>query len=127
MARPGSNTIAVAVSDLVQRELTLALLRPTGHAVVQFDDIEQALAGIEASPPDLVIATLSATRLEGWTLCCRLRASSIEALHAIPVLILAADMTGPDAAQITAKLGGNGLLPYPVRAESLLSEIGRLL
>jgi CheY-like chemotaxis protein len=70
------------------------------------------LAGIEASPPDLVIATLSASRLEGWTLCCRLRTSSIEELHAIPVLILSTDTTGPDAAQITARLGGNGLLFY---------------
>jgi|GEM_PF-508833 len=127
MVHPGSHTIAVVVSDVVQREAVLGLLKPSGRAVVQFESIEQAMAGMEASPPGLVIATLSAPRLEGWTLCCRLRSSGREDLHAIPVLILSADMTGAEAVQITAELGGNGLLPYPVGRECLLAEVGRLL
>ncbi len=127
MVYPGSPVIAVVVSDPVQRDLVLAHLRHSGRAVVSFETTERAMAGMEASPPGLVIAMLSAPRLEGWALCRRLRSSACEYLHAIPVLILSADMPGAEAVQITTELGGNGLLPYPVDRECLLAEVDRLL
>jgi two-component system, cell cycle sensor histidine kinase and response regulator CckA len=126
MVHPMPFAIVVAASDPEQRAWLRDLLESAGHDVVQFTDAEQ-LPALEAAPPDLVIAFHSAPRLEGWALCRLLRSAGHAALNTVPVLLMSADMTGVEAAQITGELGGNGLLPYPIDAGRLLLEVDRLL
>ncbi len=127
MVHAGSQRIAAVIGDPVQRELTLEFLRSAGHDVVLFENAEQAMACLESALPGLLIASVSAPRLEGWALCHRLRGSSREVLRRIPVLILSDRLNDAEAAAITSGLGGSGLLAWPVDRERFIAEVDRLL
>jgi two-component system KDP operon response regulator KdpE len=112
----------VVVDDEVQilRALRRALVA-RGHEVVTAVDGEDAIAEIEAAPPDLVILDLNLPGIDGMEVCRRLRTWTN-----VPILILS--VREDEAAKVRAlDLGADDYLTKPFGVEELLARVRALL
>ncbi len=79
----------LVVDDVsANRELLESHLVDLGHEVRQARDGVEALAGIEQAEPDLVLLDIDMPRMDGLTLCARLKAHPTRRL--IPVVLITA-------------------------------------
>jgi two-component system response regulator GlrR len=103
------------------RLLTIRL-KSAGHDVTAVQSAEQALAQLSVTRPDLVIADLRMSGMDGMAL--------FDILHnahpTLPVILLTAHGTIPDAVAAT-KRGVFSYLTKPFDAQALLEEVGRAL
>jgi two-component system response regulator GlrR len=97
-------------------------LSAAGHAVIEADSAEKALAQLSVTRPHLVITDLRMGKMDGMAL--------FDAVHranpALPVLILTAHGSIPDAVAAT-KRGVFGYLTKPFDGRSLLAEVEKAL
>jgi len=106
-----------AVRDSLRRSLSFE-----GYSVRTAVDGVDALAQIEAQPPDAVVLDLQMPRMDGLEMCRHLRAGG----HDVPVLMLTARdgtrdrVTGLD-------VGADDYLPKPFALEELLARLRALL
>ena len=97
-------------------------LEAAGYSVDTAETAESALARVEAAPPDVVITDLKMDGMDGLGLLDELQRRQ----PGLPVLLLTAHGTIPDAVQATQG-GAVAFLTKPVDREELLREIGRAL
>jgi two-component system response regulator GlrR len=107
-------------SDLL-RLLTFRL-EGAGYNVESADSAEQALARLSASTPQLVITDLRMSGMDGMALFENIHKSN----PALPVIILTAHGTIPDAVAATQR-GVFGYLTKPFDSRELLQQVERAL
>ncbi len=99
------------------------VLGGAGYAVEPAQSGAQALAALDANPPDLLVLDIGLPGGDGWEILRQVRES--EATRALPVLVL----TGPDQihADKALALGANEFLAKPVSARILVETVNGLL
>ena len=114
----------IMIVDDDQSLLRLLTLRlsATGYTVVAVESGEQALAQIPLSHPHLVITDLQMDGMDGMTLFNQVHSRN----PALPVLILTAHGTIPDAVEATSR-GVFSYLTKPFDSKVLLEHVARAL
>ena len=106
---PDPRVILIAERDQNVRKLQKFFLEREGFATVEFaDDGEDALARALLSPPALVIAEILLPKLDGLSLCRRLREDP--RTHGVPILVFSILA----AAQRAHEAGANAFLRKPL-------------
>jgi DNA-binding response OmpR family regulator len=119
---PAKKTTIVAADDDPQLlRLVTRNLQMDGYEVIAASDGQQALEQIEASLPDLALLDLMMPRLDGFTVCQRVREFSN-----LPIIILTA--RGADQDKIRGlDLGADDYLTKPFSIEELLARVRAVL
>jgi CheY-like chemotaxis protein len=109
-------TIAV-VEDNADNRLLLQAILDGLYRVVEYENGADALAGLAASPPDLVLLDISLPGMDGNEILARIRADA--ALRTLPVIALTAHaMTGDREKYLSA--GFNDYVTKPIVDETIL-------
>lgn len=110
------STIAV-VEDNADNRLLLEAILDGQYDVVQYENGVDALAGLEASLPDLVLLDISLPGMDGNEILARIRRH--ERLRRLPVIALTAHaMAGDRAKYLTA--GFDDYITKPIVDETIL-------
>src|SRR6202158_2480350 len=119
---PAKNTTLVAADDdpgllrLMARNLQLE-----GFDVLAASDGQQALELIENHAPDLVLLDVMMPRMDGFTVCSRVREFS-----AVPIIIVTA--RGQDQDKVRGlDLGADDYLTKPFSVDELLARVRAVL
>jgi CheY-like chemotaxis protein len=111
-------TLAV-VEDNADNRLLLQALLAERYTLVEFDNGADALAGLAASPPDLVLLDISLPGMDGNEILSRIRAD--DRLRVLPVIALTAHaMAGNREKYLSA--GFNDYITKPIVDETILIE-----
>ena len=122
MTDAATATILIVDDDPTLLRLLGLLLRQEGHQVVAADSGARALALLQTERPQLVITDLRMDGMDGLALFEAVRRE----FPLLPVIILTAHGTIPDAVRATRK-GVFGFLTKPYEARALLDEVRRAL
>jgi PAS domain S-box-containing protein len=117
--------LLVVDDDLDTCEAMSLLLSRAGARVVTAASAAEALAAIERSPPDALIADIGLPGEDGYSLIRRLRAGAdgdVRGVRGIPALALTAYARAEDRERALAE-GFQAHLPKPVDAEALLAAL----
>jgi two-component system response regulator GlrR len=117
-----TSTILIVDDDPTLLRLLRMLLQQEGYRVVAAESAERALALLQTERPQLLITDLRMGGMDGLALFEAVRLSC----PLLPVIILTAHGTIPDAVQATRK-GVFGFLTKPYEAGALLEEVRRAL
>jgi two-component system response regulator GlrR len=117
-----SARILVVDDDPDLLRLVTIRLEGAGYQVTAVESAERALAQVAVTRPALVLTDLRMGGMDGLALFDAVR----RAHPTLPVIILTAHGTIPDAVEATRR-GVFGYLTKPVDAQSLLSEVARAL
>jgi len=119
---PAKKTTIVAADDdpqllrLVTRNLQLE-----GYDVLGASDGQQALELIESNPPDLVLLDVMMPKMDGFTVCYRVREFS-----SVPIIIVTA--RGQDQDKVRGlDLGADDYLTKPFSVDELLARVRAVL
>ena len=116
-------TILLVEDDEPLRAAVREALQKRGYRVEVAENGEEALARLQSDPrPDLILLDLMMPELDGWDFVARRR--SDPSLAAIPVVILSAQLLGPERDSV---LPVNGFVKKPIDSERLLAEVQRHL
>jgi CheY-like chemotaxis protein len=110
------STIAV-VEDNADNRLLLQALLGERYDLVEFDNGVDALAGLSASLPDLVLLDISLPGMDGNEILARIRAD--ERLRALPVIALTAHAMAGDREKYLNE-GFNDYITKPIVDETVL-------
>lgn len=120
-AKAGSAVILVVERDPHVRELEGYFLREAGFAVEFARDGEEALILVRSTRPDLVITEVLVPRVDGLTVCRRIKEDPATAGTVVLVFsILAAEGRAREA-------GADAYLRKPLSERSLLETVQELL
>src|SRR5256884_2195502 len=119
---PAKKTTILAADDdpqllrLISRNLQLE-----GYAVLAVSDGQQALELIESNSPDLVLLDVMMPKMDGFTVCYRVREFS-----AVPIIIITA--RGQDQDKVRGlDLGADDYLAKPFSVDELLARVRAVL
>ncbi len=114
-------TILVADDDPQLLRLVTRALEQDGYLVRTASDGQAALDAIVAEPPDLALLDVMMPRLDGFTVCERVREFS-----ALPIMILTA--RGRDQEKVRGfDLGADDYLTKPFNTSELLARVRAIL
>ena len=108
--------------DAVSRRLLGTVLRHAGFDVPAAGDGAEALAAIEASPPDVLVLDFEMPGIDGAEVCRRLRASDRPALNQLPVIMLTGH-TGEAEEIACLTAGANDFVTKPVGRAVLIARL----
>jgi CheY-like chemotaxis protein len=111
-------TIAV-VEDNADNRLLLQALLSERYDLVEFDNGADALAGLSASLPDLVLLDISLPGMDGNEILNRIRDDA--RLRKLPVIALTAHAMSGDREKYL-RAGFNDYITKPIVDESLLTD-----
>ncbi|MCA9712144.1 MAG: response regulator transcription factor [Myxococcales bacterium] len=109
--------ILVTDDDDHLREVVRYALAREGFEVIEACDGEEALARIERDAPDLVVLDVNMPRLDGFSLCRRVREHS-----EVPILMLSSRTDEVDRV-LGLDLGGDDYLTKPFSTRELVSRV----
>src|SRR6188768_1095091 len=112
------NTVAV-VEDNADNRLLLQAILDGLYEVVEYENGVDALAGLSAQLPDLVLLDISLPGMDGNEILARIRAD--ERLRRLPVIALTAHAMAGDREKYLAA-GFNDYITKPIVDESVLIE-----
>lgn len=116
----------LTVDDIEENRYYLkALLKASGHEVVEAKDGAEALNAALADPPNLVISDILMPRMDGFTLCQRWRGEP--KLTRIPFIFYTATYTDPKDKELGLSLGADAFLLKPLEPDALLKIVQSLL
>lgn len=115
--------ILVVEDSRTQAERLEAVIRGAGYEVRWAGDGEDALNTIAAWPPDLVVTDVVMPRMDGYTLCQRLRANPTT-LH-LPVVMLTSKGEPLDIIR-GLEVGADNFITKPYDDELLIRRIHRI-
>ena len=110
------NTVAV-VEDNADNRLLLQAILDGLYDVVEYENGVDALAGLAAKLPDLVLLDISLPGMDGNEILARIRAD--ESLRKLPVIALTAHAMAGDREKYLAA-GFNDYITKPIVDETLL-------
>ncbi|HLX59134.1 MAG TPA: response regulator transcription factor [Ktedonobacteraceae bacterium] len=114
-------TILTADDDPQLLRLITRNLQLEGYVVLSASDGQQALEEIERSTPDLVLLDVMMPKMDGFTVCQRVREFS-----AVPIIIVTA--RGQDQEKVRGlDLGADDYLTKPFSVDELLARVRAVL
>src|SRR5918912_989765 len=114
-------TIVAADDDPQLLRLVTRNLEFEGYEVLPASDGQQALEQVEAHTPDLVLLDVMMPRMDGFTVCQRVREFST-----VPVIIVTA--RGQDQDKVRGlDLGADDYLAKPFSVDELLARVHAVL
>lgn len=114
--------ILLVDDDLEILRLISIRLTGAGYQVTALDSAEKALASLQQTRPNIVVTDLKMSGMSGMALF-----DAVQAINpALPVIVLTAHATVPDAVEAT-KRGVFGYLMKPFDSKALLAHIERAL
>ncbi len=114
-------TILTADDDPQLLRLMTRNLQLEGYDVLGASDGQQALELIESNPPDLVLLDVMMPKLDGFTVCYRVREFS-----SVPIIIVTA--RGQDQDKVRGlDLGADDYLTKPFSVDELLARVRAVL
>lgn len=114
-------TIATADDDPRLLRLVSRSLELEGYEVIATQDGEQALQAVETRMPDLVLLDVMMPKLDGFTVCTRIREFST-----VPIIVMTA--RGQDKDKVRGlDLGADDYLTKPFSVDELLARIRAVL
>jgi DNA-binding response OmpR family regulator len=114
-------TIVAADDDPQLLRLITRNLEFEGYAVLPTSDGQQALEQLEAHSPDLVLLDVMMPKMDGFTVCQRVREFS-----AVPIIIVTA--RGQDQDKVRGlDLGADDYLTKPFSVDELLARVRAVL
>jgi len=119
---PAKKTTILAADDDPQLlRLMTRNLQLEGYEVLGASDGQQALERIESTPPDLVLLDVMMPKMDGFTVCYRVREFS-----AVPIIIVTA--RGQDQDKVRGlDLGADDYLTKPFSVDELLARVRAVL
>lgn len=111
-------TIAV-VEDNADNRLLLQAILGDRYSLIEYDNGVDALAGLRASLPDLVLLDISLPGMDGNEILARIRAD--EGLRALSVIALTAHAMSGDREKYLAA-GFNDYITKPIVDETILLD-----
>lgn len=124
-ATPPHRPRIAIIEDNADNRLLVRVILETTYDVTEYETGVEALANMQASPPDLVLLDISLPDLDGYAVLNAIR--SIPALTKLPVIALTAHAMTGDRDNILAA-GFNDYVAKPIDDETiLLNSIARLL
>lgn len=118
-------TILVVDDDNNSKAMLSALLEGNGYAVMQASDGEEAWEMLEASPPDLIITDILMPRMDGFSLCRKVKNHPV--WESIPVVFHTATYVSKEDEELAMALGGTLFIVKPQDPEVLLQKIQAVL
>ncbi|WP_139024179.1 response regulator transcription factor [Desulfosporosinus sp. OT] len=115
------NKILVVEDEDILREVIIDYLTEDGYQVLEAADGEKALELFQSNLVDLVILDIVLPKLDGWSVCRRIRKSS-----AIPIIILTA-LSDEDDSLLGYELGADDYLIKPYSPRILMAKVKRFL
>ena len=114
--------------EVGKRRQLAALLEATGLRVQAFTGVEQAISRLNPqAPPDLIVTGLFMPGLDGWHLCRLMRSTEYKPFNQVPILVVSATYHSHEAERLSADLGANAFLGYPVAEPLFKDTVGKLL
>jgi len=89
-----------------------------------YTDGVAALSGIKKDRPDLIISEVLVSKLDGFSICARLR--SDESLKNIPLVFLS-DSTAPEHSTKALQLGAEDFLQKNSDSQFIMTKLERML
>ncbi len=114
-------TILIVDDDLQLLQLVALNLELEGYAVLLAGDGKQALMLVETQAPDLVLLDVMMPRMDGFTVCHRVRAFST-----VPIIIVTAKGRSQDRVR-GLDLGADDYLTKPLNMDELLARVRAVL
>jgi CheY-like chemotaxis protein len=117
-------TVLIAEDNPTNRELLRELLEIRGYTVAEACNGKEALAKVEAAPPDILLLDIGMPLMDGFAVVRSLRENP--RFSALPVVAVTAYAMQGDREKILNS-GFDGYLSKPVNSSSLVQELDRLL
>lgn len=115
------STILVVEDEDILREVLIDYLIEDGYKVLEAADGEEALELFQSSSVDLVILDIVLPKVDGWSVCRRIRKNSN-----IPIIILTA-RSDEDDSLLGYELGADDYLIKPYSPRVLMAKVKRFL
>ncbi|MDK2966110.1 response regulator transcription factor [Lacrimispora sp.] len=115
------NKILVVEDEDILREVIIDYLVEDGYQVLEAPDGEKALELFQSNLVDLVILDIVLPKLDGWSVCRRIRKSS-----GIPIIMLTA-RSDEDDSLLGYELGADDYLIKPYSPRILMAKVKRFL
>jgi DNA-binding response OmpR family regulator len=119
---PRAFRILLVEDDAALVDVLSLAFEDEGHTVTSARDGIEGLRRVEADRPDLVVSDVNMPRLDGFTLCRRLRAAG----DAVPLILLTSRDSDIDQA-LGLDLGADDYVIKPFSTRVLLARVGALL
>jgi len=116
--------ILLVEDEVNLRELVKARLEQNGYEVTVAGDGYQAIFQARRVKPDLIILDLMIPRLDGYTVCRTLKASSD--LATVPIIMFTA-RSSPDDMRRGMDMGADAYVTKPFDPATLIAKIEELL
>jgi len=98
------------------RATVSAMLEIEGYAVAEAMNGAEALAAVEADPPDLILLDMRMPVLDGWGFAAELRRRG----HRIPIVVMTA---ARDAARWAAEIAATAFIAKPFGYDELIRTV----
>lgn len=115
------NKILVVEDEDILREVIMDYLIEDGYQVLEAADGEKALELFQSNSVDLVILDIVLPKIDGWSVCRRIRKDS-----SIPIIILTA-RSDEDDSLLGYELGADDYLIKPYSPRVLMAKVKRFL
>ncbi|UQZ84695.1 Transcriptional regulatory protein WalR [Paenibacillus konkukensis] len=115
------NTILIVEDEQILREVIKDYLLHAGYLVLEAEDGKEALSLVQEQEVHLVILDIMLPRLDGWSVCRRIRKTS-----RIPIVMLTARADEEDTL-LGFELGADDYITKPFSPPILLARVKRLL
>jgi signal transduction histidine kinase len=116
--------ILIVDDEPLNRELIHAYLDGLGYTLVDVGSGEQALAAVEAHPPDLILLDVMLPGLSGFETAARIKAKTEDPF--LPIIMLTA-LADQESRLRGLRSGADEFLTKPVDRNELLLRVGHLL
>jgi serine phosphatase RsbU (regulator of sigma subunit) len=122
--RQGLNVLVVD-DNASSREVLVKLLQTQGHAIVEAEDGEQALALLETQKIDAVISDVMMPMMNGYQLCHKIRGD--KRYKDVPVVIYSGTLISPTSEKLASDLGAVRFLRKPAPVGTILVTLREVL
>lgn len=119
-----TRSVMVVDDEPMTRDLLRMMLGTVGFAVQEAEDGYDALEKVALKQPDVMVLDVMMPRMDGFTLCARLREK--EATRQLPIIILSAQ-AHMDAKQRGLEVGATRYLAKPASRSELIRYINEVL
>ncbi|MEG6521276.1 response regulator transcription factor [Desulfotomaculum sp. 1211_IL3151] len=115
------NKVMVVEDEDILREVIMDYLIEDGYQVLEAADGEKALELFQSNSVDLVILDIVLPKVDGWSVCRRIRKNS-----SVPIIILTA-RSDEDDSLLGYELGADDYLIKPYSPRVLMAKVKRFL
>ncbi len=119
-----ANRILAVDDEIKNLALLEAILSPLGYEVEKAQSGKEALARVEASPPDMILLDIMMPDMTGYEVCKRLK--SEESTQIIPIVMITA-LVDKESRVSGIQAGADDFLTKPVNKIELTARVKNLL